>query len=264
MTERPSHPPQPEQQLEHAWDPEVIGTLLDAVPEPIRDGHYFIIGNAERDDVRLELYPTGVARLSTTETEMTCFGLGPPIVSGDQLILRSANPEIDQLQLAISASGVVSLLLQHHLSDVAERPENAVPPSTPPDAHPGDQSPNSALETPRHDDAQQPATAPPNPEQKEKDERIELVGRIDSVPRFKRSPKQNTFICEFSLVVELEDGSERTEKVVLFGAKAHQVENMVDRAIIQPGNSVRVIGYQREYNLVPQVYGHVVQRVENE
>lgn len=92
-------------------------------------------------------------------------------------------------------------------------------------------------------EGQQPAPQPAPREQtpaREKDERVELTGRIGTPPTFKTT-SNGWDVLEFRLAVHPEEGKTEWHSVVAFGARAQQ---MKDR--IQKGEEVHVIGFKGE------------------
>lgn len=225
MPEQAPHSPSPDADTQ-AWNPEAVGTALGATPEPIRDGYRFDIGPDQ--SLSLELYPAaGVAMLTSFHTRILLSGQDPPQIRGDVVAFSAGDDE--DLRLFVTADGVVSLQRKSHaVSDAPRATQSRDKGATHVDHHMQGSEPVEVSESPQSQ-SEEPA------------ERVDLVGRIVTQPRYKHT-KRKRLVGEFPLEIETDDGETITMAIVVFSEQASKLRD----GLVGASDDVRVIGYHHE------------------
>jgi hypothetical protein len=202
--------------------------------------------------VALDVFPDDAfIAVHTPDVRIQWFRAEPPLVKddGDTSGVLFQNPE-DGSTLSVTKHGEVIFMSAGHLINTPEAWEQAAITQGGPPAHPPapPESPGAigkdkpaARELPDTGPGDDPNVEPgaSRPQANEKDERVDLHGRVGKAPIF-RTTSGGTDILQFPLAVHVGEET-KWETVLLFNERARKLRDSLDK-----GQQVQVIGYRGE------------------
>lgn len=240
------NPITPDIENQDAWQPDLLGDALDSTPQEVRDGYRLdVAGGALSVEIDGE---AGMVQLTTRHAHILLHNMAPPRVRGEVVSFSSAS-DPDELQVFVTAAGLVAFKANPRMAPEATglpRAADSLPKR--PGTHLDTNTAKSELgEAPMEGDstAARPAQSEGKYAQPEKQERVDLVGRIVEQPSYKRT-KRKRLVGEFGLEIETDDGETVTKSIVVFSEEAAKLRKALSDVADEDEIKARVIGYPKE------------------